>query len=407
MNGNSLVGALIAGLLLSKSLSGSMGKVRSWSAEEDMLLGTMSDKELSEKLGISRTAVFNRRLAFDPPIPAYEPNPDLWTPNNLSLLGTMSDYDASVILGVSRKTIYKKRRDSIPSIPAYNPKYSNHVDYDYLDDLWDDDTFALLGSMSDPDVAMLLGVTPQYIYRVRKRNGIAAYDKHDDLWTPESIDLLGNMTDEDVAKILNVHRLVVLRKRQSFNPRIPAYDPMADIWTPERISRLGKVEDKILAGEMGIHSDTVSKKRNEFDPPIPAYNTSLDIWTPGNMARLGTVSDPVLAAELGVPVRTVAYKRLTADPPIESYRKRKSRLIREERARRAQIERQSRTIDQSLNMGLIQGEGFRTRDTDLIKGRGPIPSDVNTSYRSPNKMKSKADIGMRTFFVSDQQSEED
>ena len=70
---------------------------------------------------------------------------------------------------------------------------------------------------------------------------------------------------------------------------------------------------------------------------------------------------------------------------------------KEEHFKAWKAERQAATIQERLNPQIRQGESFRTRDTELLKGRNPIPTDVNTSYRSPepNNRRSGQDLGFR------------
>ena len=97
---------------------------RPWMAEEDDLLGTMSDKDLARRLGRSTADIFARRRLLGIKAWAITGRPPrrLWTPQEDALLGTMTDAALAAKLGISMMTVYERRRKLfIPSFRQGRP----------------------------------------------------------------------------------------------------------------------------------------------------------------------------------------------------------------------------------------------------------------------------------------------
>lgn len=88
-----------------------------WTAEEDALLGTMTDKKVATKLGVGLRAVTHRRhLLARPPAPAARP---AWSQAQQALLGTMSDSDLAARIGRSEEAVQRRRHKlRIPVFPS-------------------------------------------------------------------------------------------------------------------------------------------------------------------------------------------------------------------------------------------------------------------------------------------------
>jgi hypothetical protein len=89
--------------------------VRAWRRREEALLGTMSDRELAERLGCSTPAVSQRRRELG--IPAFRPQaaPIRWTRRRLARLGKVSDESLAREMGVTMIAVnFKRRRLGIP-----------------------------------------------------------------------------------------------------------------------------------------------------------------------------------------------------------------------------------------------------------------------------------------------------
>lgn len=89
--------------------------VKVWRRREEALLGTMSDRELAERLRCSTPAVSQRRRELG--IPAFRPQaaPIRWTRRRLSRLGKVSDESLAREMGVTMIAVnFKRRRLGIP-----------------------------------------------------------------------------------------------------------------------------------------------------------------------------------------------------------------------------------------------------------------------------------------------------
>ena len=83
-----------------------------WTPDMDAQLGVVLDVDLAKRLGISHTAVRNRRLRLGIG-PAKHTGANaaiVWTPEMDSLLGTVSDAKAAKKLGVSLQSASARRR---------------------------------------------------------------------------------------------------------------------------------------------------------------------------------------------------------------------------------------------------------------------------------------------------------
>jgi len=80
---------------------------RPWTEKDEILLGTMRDTELAEKIGRSVGAVTQKRLAMG--IAAFVPRSYTWSRAEIALLGRKSDADVAFEIGVSRKCVVEAR----------------------------------------------------------------------------------------------------------------------------------------------------------------------------------------------------------------------------------------------------------------------------------------------------------
>jgi hypothetical protein len=94
-----------------------------WTAEEIALLGTASDSEVGAAVGVSRVVVRRKRHLLG--IPSFHPRLHepvgglSWGPEDLALLGTMTDREVARRLGISIAAVNHERR--LLKIPAFRP----------------------------------------------------------------------------------------------------------------------------------------------------------------------------------------------------------------------------------------------------------------------------------------------
>ena len=92
-------------------------------------------------------------------------------------------------------------------------------------------------------------------------------------WTPEEDALLGTVTDREVARRLGVAPVIILNRRKFLGiPRCPA--PKGEAWTgprwrPSDDALLGSATDEEVAHRLGKSRSTISMRRNKLK--IPAF----------------------------------------------------------------------------------------------------------------------------------------
>ncbi len=129
-----------------------------WAADEERLLGTVSDQDLARRLGRSLRAISLRRRKLR--IPKFHSQRRPWTQAEDALLGTMSDrkFARKFKRGV-RSVIVRRCGKGIPLL--VRQKYR-----------WRPADNRLLGKRSDAQIALLLGLTQLAVSRHRQRLGI-------------------------------------------------------------------------------------------------------------------------------------------------------------------------------------------------------------------------------------------
>ena len=124
-------------------------------------------------------------------------------------------------------------------------------------------------------------------------------------YTPEEDKLLGTMSDADLARLLGRPRVGVEARRIKF--KIPKFDPKLHLWTPQEDALLGTMTDKELAARLGVSWTAVAHRRRRLCKPVRFAHRRP--WTPEEDVLLGTASDSEIAARLGRFVSTVCIRR--------------------------------------------------------------------------------------------------
>jgi ribosomal protein L13E len=131
----------------------------------------------------------------------------------IALLGKRTDMKLARCFMMPPLEIARKRKElGIPSLRDRQRR------------TWTAEEIALLGTMSDLEVARRLGVSPDQARRMRVKQGRAVYCKVH--WTPAAIAMLGTMKDAEAAARLGVSIHYVRLKRtklgiQQFRPKRP------------------------------------------------------------------------------------------------------------------------------------------------------------------------------------------
>jgi hypothetical protein len=163
---------------------------------------------------------------------------------------------------------------------------------------WTNHFRALLGKISDQQLAKMAGIHPQTVTNERLRLGVKAYKQRRKpiKWDTEMIKLLGTASDRDVAEELGINHRSVFRKRKilgihPFNFKSPMKNQEDDFWTSHNIALLGTASDREIAKKLEIFPEKVHLKRRELS--IQPFNAPIDkiVWTEEMIRSLGKIPD--------------------------------------------------------------------------------------------------------------------
>lgn len=159
----------------------------------DELLGTMTDQEVADRLGITnKTSVFNRRRKLGIVSFHSRHTEGIRRGDYDHILGTMPDTEVQKIVGhVDVKSIWERRKKL--GIPVYRAGVTDEQ-RQAIDEA--------AGEASDIDLSERLGISRHIVRRVRKELGHARRQGYT-YWTQEMIDLLGTAPDRQIAQKIN------------------------------------------------------------------------------------------------------------------------------------------------------------------------------------------------------------
>jgi len=290
-----------------------------WTKAEDALLGTLTDRELAEKLHRTVDGVRDRRKSLGKPALGHAPQPlymeRVPRSHHARLFATKSDQELRGILGWSYRRIQTRRRQL-----ASRGKRKMAPEWSLEED-------RMLGSNPDPTLARKIGRT---VTSVRGRRGVKRVRVKKD-WRPEDDRVLGTRTDGEIALLLGRSVTNVAWRRKKLGIAAKAAPRP---WTPEEEALLGSKPDRELARAFGrtviavaarriglgrSKPDSVYKIVRRAAPDSPgqpsagpgngARPASYCTWTPEEDALLGQFSDQVVAERLGYPVTRVCRRR--------------------------------------------------------------------------------------------------
>ena len=132
-----------------------------WTREHAALLGTMPDRHLAQRLGITPVMVAYQRKRLG--IKKFAP-PSAWSDQHDHLLGTKTDAALAQELGVQKHLVLKRRRAL--KIPAFGPSGWP---------AWPQEQVHLLGTMPDAELAQQIGRTVSAVRQQRLALGIKAF----------------------------------------------------------------------------------------------------------------------------------------------------------------------------------------------------------------------------------------
>ncbi len=263
---------------------------RRWRAAELRRLGKQSDEVVAHRLGRTLNAVKVKRLLQG--IPDPDGPRSRWTPQVKALLGTMTDRQLAGRLKFAVVTVWAARKRF--GIPAFAPRKT-----------WTRREEALLGKHTDRYVERRLGRGLGTAILRRLALGIARFIPPAARWTPQQDALLGKLSDYEIARRLHRNSSTVCRRRQRLG--IPRWRP-APFWTPRRVALLGKHSDAELGRRFGRSAAALCQRRQRLG--IPSLTRSAFTgWTPRRDALLGKYSDQELARRLQASAAWVWHRR--------------------------------------------------------------------------------------------------
>jgi hypothetical protein len=270
-----------------------------WTPESIALLGSAIDAEVAAALGISHSAVAYKRLLlgiapFCPltheRIPAFS-----WTAERLALLGKMSDQQVATELGTSANSVCRKRRLlKIRPFGATPPRIE-----------WTEERLDLLGRLPDPEVARRCGISLPTVRRKRMQLGFPPWVRPR-LVVPTSPRLrqLLLLPSYEVGRRTGLSAKTIAELRRKLGMRAPT--PHARRWSVEDLARLGQEPDARIAPDVGLSASRVRSKRQALG--IAPFRPRR-LWQSDEIALLGTVSDGEIAKRLGRSIKGVMHKR--------------------------------------------------------------------------------------------------
>ena len=131
-----------------------------WTREHAELLGTMPDRHLAQRLGITPVMVAYQRKRLG--IKKFSP-PSAWSDQHDHLLGTKTDHALAKELGVPKHVVLKRR--CALKIPAFGPSGWP---------AWPQEQVQLLGTMPDAELAQQIGRSVSAVRQQRLALGIKA-----------------------------------------------------------------------------------------------------------------------------------------------------------------------------------------------------------------------------------------
>ena len=132
-----------------------------WTREHAALLGTMPDRHLAQRLGITPVMVAYQRKRLG--IKKFAP-PSAWSDQHDHLLGTKTDAALAQELGVPKHLVLRRRRAL--KVPAFGPSGWP---------AWPQEQVHLLGTMPDAELAQQIGRSVSAVRQQRLALGIKAF----------------------------------------------------------------------------------------------------------------------------------------------------------------------------------------------------------------------------------------
>jgi hypothetical protein len=378
------------------------------------LLGVLPDVEVAVKAGLSSQAVAaeRRRRGIGPARPRRKPIE--WTDEMIELLGTDSDNAVAARLGVGRGSVaYKRHQLGIP--PANPPPHEKATGH-----RWRPEELALLGKISDSELARFVGLTPSSISRKRQRLGIAPLQPTQPIeWTPPMLERLGQVPDAQLAREVGISTTSCSLKRQDLG--IPAARESRPVERSEEVAEILHLPTAEVVHRTGLERMTIKRLRRDLgvpEPPATAFGPvpddtaeeggarssqaaaaarkeslppgwrSNNRWRPEELALLGTAPDAEIAARIGRTAMAVEIKRRQAGIVFLRVRRWQPHEIgilgtAPDRVVAARLGRTWRgVVNKRCDLGIPRFSGSRASAKALDKDRRGCPAHLEVSRPS-------------------------
>jgi hypothetical protein len=276
-----------------------------WTDEMVDLLGTASDREVAATLNVPPSCVHRKRCLLG--IPAYGERPHegggyRWTPRAIKLLGTASDRNVAEKLGISVTSVGYKRK--LLDIPPFGEPVERIE--------WTKEMITLLGTISDREFVLRFPMGLDTVHQKRKELGVAPHTEPRQMVRRTStIRRLLRFSNPEVMQRTGLSKTMIVKLRHEFS--IPAPSTRRARWTPAIVARLGKVSDAEVARQAGVTSGAARQMRRSLG--IRAYQPK-DQWTHDEIALLGTRPDREIAGRLHRSLEAVKLKRAKLGIPV-------------------------------------------------------------------------------------------
>lgn len=228
-----------------------------WTKAAIGLLGKVSDAEVGRALGIGRNTVRLKRRELG--IASRGKAPVRWTRKMRSLLGRVADTEVAVRYGISAAAVSAERR-RLKITPA-SPKLAL-VRGPELKRLLAAHTATELNELYRIGYATTAQLRAELGIPAPRRKRRQARRDSPYFWTAEENALLGKLSDRDVAARVGVTPEAAKRKRLVL--RIPAAPSGYHRWTAYQLEILGKLPDRDVAARVGVSVKAVRLRRRRL-----------------------------------------------------------------------------------------------------------------------------------------------
>ena len=226
-----------------------------------------------------------------------------WTPENLKKLGTMSDPKLAELIGMSPKGVAKKRA----SLQIKPFRDSTHLEKH----VWTKTQLSWLGKLSDAEIARRIGVNATSVATQRKKRRIAlsgTLQTPRRPWSKEELKYLGKINDVQFSRKFKRARRIIRDKRAELGIP-PSVVTNVKPWNPAWDKKLGKKSDPELAKEFGIKPQRIRDRRSKLGIHGFGVRRPTVAWTEPLLKDLQKLTDEAMAKKHNIPVETIIRKR--------------------------------------------------------------------------------------------------